>query len=82
MKTFILSLLLVCMAGVCGAEEWRECPRCGHVTRRSEIKFCWRDGSKLNSISKKYICPKCKKELTSVDAYCEYCGAYQRTNNE
>ncbi len=77
MKLFILVISFMLICGVAWGESWRACPRCSYETCRDEILFCYRDGSKLSSAKTKYICPKCKKELTSVDIYCERCGTKQ-----
>ncbi|MFA6067547.1 MAG: zinc ribbon domain-containing protein [Janthinobacterium sp.] len=74
MKLLIIALALLGMVGCDFVSNTNKmCPVC-RITTSRDIKYCWWDGVKLETMEEVLTCSVCKTELSYQDKFCENCG--------
>ena len=78
-KNIIWLLMVMVITGYGWTQEQisKKCPRCGHVEKQQDAKYCAYCGAKLQIVKTMpvLICPDCKRILKEKGArYCPFCG--------
>jgi formylglycine-generating enzyme required for sulfatase activity len=71
--SFFILMPFLCAGTTEQKEKTRKCPVC-NTLYSEETNFCGNDGSKLEKIYTKKICPECKKEGAPGDKFCREHG--------